>query len=266
MKIKKYVYFLLVVVLMSSATIFTGCFNVNTTQAQEYTIEVTNSNQGGSAYGSGKYAQGETITIFALANDGYEFVKWDDGNTNSIRSITVLKNSVYRAEFKTKTIVNQIQYRLKKVDISISSLGSGVADDVWLEQFKLEDNQRYSFINANNGYTTLMELNKKESFAEPHNSASSFRYKSIVICPEYNFVYDKNEIANFRINLFVRGVTLEIITDNYIYNLAGVVSAENDIKQINFANTHYLELSYDNSDSNRDFKFSVSVKLFFDEI
>lgn len=37
----------------------------------------------------GEYALGETVPLVAIAYQGYEFVRWDDGNTNNPRLVTV---------------------------------------------------------------------------------------------------------------------------------------------------------------------------------
>jgi hypothetical protein len=53
----------------------------------------------GSVTGSGDYAVNSTITIGAIANTGYRFVQWSDGNTNNPRTITVTQDITYTAEF-----------------------------------------------------------------------------------------------------------------------------------------------------------------------
>lgn len=43
----------------------------------------------GSAAGSGNYPDGQVVQISASPHYGYKFVKWEDGNTNNPRSVTV---------------------------------------------------------------------------------------------------------------------------------------------------------------------------------
>lgn len=43
----------------------------------------------GTTTGSGFYEEGSEITISATANSGYIFLRWNDGNTNATRTITV---------------------------------------------------------------------------------------------------------------------------------------------------------------------------------
>lgn len=55
---------------------------------------------GGTVSGGGAYAFGTEIVIQAFANTGYKFKQWNDGNTESIRTVTVQKNIAYTAYFE----------------------------------------------------------------------------------------------------------------------------------------------------------------------
>lgn len=56
---------------------------------------------GGVVTGSGSYTEGTSVTLTATANEGYQFVKWSDGNTNATRTITVGSTpQTYTAEFR----------------------------------------------------------------------------------------------------------------------------------------------------------------------
>ncbi|MBQ8956937.1 MAG: choice-of-anchor J domain-containing protein [Bacteroidales bacterium] len=54
---------------------------------------------GGTVSGGGAYHYGETATLAATANSGYEFQGWQDGNIDNPRSITVTGNATYTAIF-----------------------------------------------------------------------------------------------------------------------------------------------------------------------
>lgn len=65
-----------------------------------YTITVSaNDDAMGTVTGGGEYADGATATIEAVANDGYMFVQWNDGNKDNPRTITVTADAEYIAEF-----------------------------------------------------------------------------------------------------------------------------------------------------------------------
>ena len=55
--------------------------------------------QGGSAYGSGDYEYGSPATITAVPNSGYNFIRWDDGNADSVRVVYLYENLHFHAIF-----------------------------------------------------------------------------------------------------------------------------------------------------------------------
>lgn len=69
-------------------------------------IGVVTPTGGGVVNGGGRYNIGDTVTLTAVANTGYGFVKWSDGITTATRNITVgSTDKTYTAEFaKTSNI------------------------------------------------------------------------------------------------------------------------------------------------------------------
>lgn len=57
----------------------------------------------GTVTGTGSYKYGSTATIAATPKTGYSFSKWDDGNTNKSRTVTVSGNKTYTAYFTAHT-------------------------------------------------------------------------------------------------------------------------------------------------------------------
>ena len=77
---------------------YTATFEAN--QTQQYTITVMSNNDSwGSVSGGGTYAAGAQVTISATPFSGYQFVQWNDGNTNATRTITVTGDANYIATF-----------------------------------------------------------------------------------------------------------------------------------------------------------------------
>ena len=62
------------------------------------TTSSTNASQG-TAYGQGKYEEGTNVAIFAVANDGYHFTQWHDGNVENPRMVTVSNDAMFFANF-----------------------------------------------------------------------------------------------------------------------------------------------------------------------
>lgn len=82
-----------------------GRVKTETIPALGYTITVASADEAmGTVTGGGNYSVGATATITATAKDGYEFVKWNDGDTNASRTITVNADKTYVASFKQKHI------------------------------------------------------------------------------------------------------------------------------------------------------------------
>lgn len=54
----------------------------------------------GTTIGSGEYYPGEYITIGAIANEGFEFTHWQDGNTQNPRNIRVISDMDFIANFR----------------------------------------------------------------------------------------------------------------------------------------------------------------------
>ena len=70
-----------------------------------YTIEVKSDNLlMGSVYGSGQFPANTVISIGASPNPGFQFVSWQDGNTDNPRTVTVTENAIYIASFEIKPV------------------------------------------------------------------------------------------------------------------------------------------------------------------
>ena len=64
-----------------------------------------NTNVGGTVTGSGKFLLGSTNWITATVSNGWAFIGWSDGNTNSNRSIVVASNVTYTANFAPTALI-----------------------------------------------------------------------------------------------------------------------------------------------------------------
>ncbi|MEE0992565.1 MAG: leucine-rich repeat protein [Bacteroidales bacterium] len=81
---------------LTKDTVVTANFEINS-----YLVTVNSQNETmGNVNGSGEYNYGATATITATANDCYEFVSWNDGNTDNPRTITIEENITLTANFE----------------------------------------------------------------------------------------------------------------------------------------------------------------------
>lgn len=68
--------------------------------AKTFTIKLLASPaEGGLLTGAGRYLAGTTAIIEALPDEGYEFIDWNDGNTDNPRSVVVNADATYTANF-----------------------------------------------------------------------------------------------------------------------------------------------------------------------
>jgi hypothetical protein len=64
---------------------------------------VIKSTEGGEVGGAvpGEYVEGTPITLYAVAHDGYKFVKWRDGSTKEVRHEFMNSSKTFTAEFES---------------------------------------------------------------------------------------------------------------------------------------------------------------------
>lgn len=73
----------------------------------QYTITATaNPSNAGTVTGGGELYENTTCTLTAIPNSGFDFVNWDDGNTENPRSFTVTGPATFVANFAPLTLHN----------------------------------------------------------------------------------------------------------------------------------------------------------------
>ena len=78
-------------IIVVSDTMLTAQFAINV-----YNVELKTNN--GEVFGAGSYEHGAEVGISAIPNEGYNFVRWSDGNENAMRNIEVVSDTVLTAE------------------------------------------------------------------------------------------------------------------------------------------------------------------------
>jgi hypothetical protein len=105
----------------------------------QYTITVLSANETmGTVNGGGSFSEGDEIRISATARDGYNFIGWNDNNTDNPRTITVTENATYIATFEaipatTYTITVEIDGAYFVDDVLITYNGEIVTAPVTVE-------------------------------------------------------------------------------------------------------------------------------------
>ena len=78
-----------------------GGDNGGGSSARQYTISVTSANTDqGTVSGGGTYSEGSRVNISATPKAGYQFDKWNDGNTSATRTVSVSQDESFVAQFK----------------------------------------------------------------------------------------------------------------------------------------------------------------------
>lgn len=78
---------------------YTAIFEENP-PVQKFTLSVvSNNDEYGTTTGSGEYEAGVEVEIKAIPNEGYIFSKWNDDDTNAVRTVTVEGDATYTATF-----------------------------------------------------------------------------------------------------------------------------------------------------------------------
>jgi ribosomal protein S8E len=105
----------------------------------------------GSVIGGGSYANGSTVTLTAVANNGYHFVQWSDGVTDNPRTITVSANATYYAQFA----VNNYTINVTSSDLSQGSVtGGGIYSYLTNVTLQATPTQNHRFVQWNDGNTS----------------------------------------------------------------------------------------------------------------
>lgn len=123
----------------SAGTAYGADVPFTTQQVPTYTITVSaNPSNGGYVTGGGTYNYGATVNLTANAYSGFNFVHWQDGNTNNPRTITVTGNATYTAYFEAQP---QAPTGAINGQFTINSSGGKVYFSEGNLQYKASDNR-----------------------------------------------------------------------------------------------------------------------------
>lgn len=174
----------------------------------------------GDVRGDSTCCQFDTITIMAIAKDGYRFVEWNDGNTDSIRTIVAESDKEYIARFEAcKSPVSEpvkdptnenpeppvITHEVPKFKISVVSsdpnmgwvTGEGVYDSLAPATIEAIAKEGYRFVSWNDGNKSVKRTIKviaNQSFS------ANFSEQPIVVPPTQtkDIEVDWNGVATYR--------------------------------------------------------------------
>lgn len=92
----------------------------------KYTLNVATDNPSmGSVSGGGMYNANSQVSISANPYQGYEFVFWQDGNTQANRTITLVSDSTFTAYFRAKSSSDSSNILVVSIDAAMGSVYGG---------------------------------------------------------------------------------------------------------------------------------------------
>ncbi|MBR4339898.1 MAG: C10 family peptidase [Bacteroidales bacterium] len=96
------------VVTVKSDTTFIAYFEASAAKMYKITVLSIDTNMG-TVRGEGTFKENSQTTIMATAKKGYQFVQWQDGNNQRIRTITVIEDATYTAFFDVADGIGDIE-------------------------------------------------------------------------------------------------------------------------------------------------------------
>lgn len=113
-------------------------------------IQAVSQGDKGTVLGAGKYGYGAVVTLESVPNEGYHFVQWNDNNTENPRSIVVLQDSTFTAEFAIDTFTVSVE---SNDNVLGNVTGAGVYDYNSLITISAIANNHYHFSRWSDGNT-----------------------------------------------------------------------------------------------------------------
>ena len=189
----------------------TATFRSTSIPTNNYTLTLT-CDEGGTV---GKnpnyeyYEENSTVTIFANANEGYKFVQWSDGNTDSIRTITMTQNIALHAIF--------VEEQKEQFTLTLTA-GEGGTVTKTPDQPSYEDgtsvviaaiaNDGYEFVTWSDGNTSAQRtiiMDRDYSFTAIFQTTSvpADYYTLILTCDEGGTVRKSPDQEHYEVNTVV---------------------------------------------------------------
>lgn len=156
---------------------------------------VANNSLYGTVTGTGRYLGGETVTISAVPNEGYEFRSWSDGDQNSTREVTAIRNTTttYMAIFAALpgTEVTNVTLSVTSSDVQMGTVALyevNSPDPSQNREFPVGTNLRIK-ATANPGFHFTQ-------WVDGNQTTSTFAERTIVVadtCSTYSAVFALND-------------------------------------------------------------------------
>lgn len=245
---------------------YTAYFTRNGSGGEQtsYTIQTNaNPSNGGSVTGGGTYNAGSTATLTAVANNGYHFVNWQDGNTQNPRTITVNSNATYTANFAQNgggggetTTSYSLVFDGQTLDVAGYSGGATDGNGVWLFECANSSNGQ----NVNLPYFAAYFNGNTTTSLDLHPNAGPELYLNTVYTDQENNQY--GDWQYYSTNSFscsaldMTAYTMSVTMSLTMYSLADIANQVADDP----ANCEHKSLSFTGNNLTFQLQSSKSLK------
>ena len=104
----------------------------------------------GTAIGTGVYDENSEIEIYATPAEHYHFVQWNDGNTDNPRTITVVEDTIFTAEFA----IDRFTVTVESADTTMGTVSESGTYDYGVEiEISASASEHYHFVQWSDGNT-----------------------------------------------------------------------------------------------------------------
>ena len=139
-----------------------------------YTITaVADDNAMGVVTGSGEYEAGTQATLTAIPYEGYQFVRWSDGDVSNPKVFSVTESAAYTAFFEAVATVNAPSITMVTVDNGHNKVYWNAVDDAASYRIYREETVSGNYVQV--GTTSSSATNWTDATANPATRA--YRYK-----------------------------------------------------------------------------------------
>ena len=126
---------------------YSGEFRTQSTNDRTVTVEYDAAQ--GQVTGAGTYLLGDTVTLTATPNEGYQFVTWGDGNTDNPRTLVVTQDTTLTALFEALTY--DVMVTCDPIHGSV--IGSGTYNHGDVATLTATPSEGYQFVTWGDGNT-----------------------------------------------------------------------------------------------------------------
>ena len=96
---------------------------------QKYVLSILkNIDEAGVVTGDGYYPEGTNVTVTVIPNEGYKFLRWDDGEEDQQRYVTMTQDIVLTAIFEADVVIPTYTVNVVSADETMGTVSGGGTD------------------------------------------------------------------------------------------------------------------------------------------